>query len=303
MKKEELISLCLQLGGCYIDYPFDDVWAAIRHRESRKTFAFIYEHKGNLCANLKCEPMEGEFLRSVYSGVIPAYHMNKTHWNTVLLDSDVPLQELKEMVNKSYKLTKPTRKRKKSGESAAMSQQTSNGTVWELETNRLSFRRMQENDLAALRPILGDAQTMYAWEYGFKDEQIAEWIERAKERYQSGGCSYFAAIEKESGALIGLMGILPQEINGERFWGLGYIIARKYWGMGYATEGASAWMQYAFEKLGTEQVIAEIRPENTASRKVAEGLGMKIVGEFTKHHHGKEMPHLIYSKQNKIERN
>lgn len=301
MKKEEFISLCLQLGGCYVDYPFDDVWAAIRHRENRKTFAFIYEHKGNLCANLKCEPMEGEFLRSVYTGVIPAYHMNKTHWNTVLLNSDVPLPELKEMVDRSYERTKPKRKRKKSGEGG--SPQTSNGAVWELETARMHFRRLQENDLAALRPILGDAQTMYAWEYGFTDEQIAEWIERAQKRYQSCGCSYFAAIEKESGALIGLMGILPEEIDGEQFWGLGYILAREYWGMGYATEGVSAWMQYAFEKLGTEQVIAEIRPENTASRKVAEGLGMKIVGEFTKHHHGKEMPHLIYSKQNKIEPN
>lgn len=303
MKKEELISLCLQLGGCYVDYPFDNVWAAIRHRESRKTFAFIYEHKGNLCVNLKCEPMEGEFLRSVYSGVIPAYHMNKTHWNTVLLDSDVPLQELNEMVNKSYKLTKPIRKRKKSGGCAAKDQQISNGTVWALETDRLAFRYMQEDDLAALRPILGDVQTMYAWEYGFTDSQISEWIERAQKRYQSCGYSYFAAIEKESGELIGLMGILPEEINGECFCGLGYIVARAYWGMGYAVEGATAWMQYAFEKIGTEQVIAEIRPENTASRKVAERLGMKIIGEFTKHHHGKEMPHLIYAKQNKIEPN
>lgn len=293
MNKKDMISLCLQLGGCYVDYPFDDVWAAIRHRESRKTFAFVYEHEGNLCANIKCEPMYGEFLRSVYTGVKPAYHMNKVHWNTVLLNSDVPLQELKEMVNKSYELTKPKRKRKRSGECATMGQQT----VWELETERLVFRRLQEDDLVALRFILGDVQTMYAWEYGFTDAQITEWIKRAQERYQSCGCYHFAAIHKESGELVGLMGILPEEINGEHFWGLGYIVARAYWGMGYATEGATAWMQYAFQKLNAEQVIAEIRPENKASRKVAERLGMKIIGEFIKHHHGKEMPHLIYSKK------
>lgn len=303
MEKEEMISLCLQLGGCYVDYPFDDVWAAIRHRESRKTFAFIYEHQGNLCANLKCEPMDGDFLRSVYTGVKPAYHMNKMHWNTVLPNSDVPLQELKVMVNKSYELTKPKRKRKRSGECATMDQQTISGTVWELETDRLVFRRLQEDDLAVFRPILGDEKTMYAWEYGFTDAQINEWIERAQERYQSCGYSYFAAIEKESGELIGLMGVLPEEINGEHFCGLGYIVARAYWGMGYAAEGAAAWMKYTFEKLGAEQVIAEIRPENTASRKVAERLGMKIIGEFTKHHHGKAMLHLIYSKQNKVEPN
>ena len=40
-------------------------------------------HGGQLYLNLKCDPMEAEFFRRVYEGVIPGYHMNKTHWNTV----------------------------------------------------------------------------------------------------------------------------------------------------------------------------------------------------------------------------
>lgn len=168
--------------------------------------------------------------------------------------------------------------------------------LWVLETPRLGFRRLRTEDLAALRPILGDEQTMYAWEYGFTDTQIAEWIERANRRYQTCGYSHHAAVQKESGELIGLMGILPEEIDGESYFGLGYIVARRFWGQGYAMEGAAAWLRYAFDNLGAQQVIADIRPENTASRRVAERLGMTVAGEHMKYHNGKEMPHLIYIK-------
>ena len=61
-------------------------------------------------------------------------------------------------------------------------------------------------------------------------------------------------------------------------------------------EGAAAWLRYAFDHLGAQQVIADIRPENTASRRVAEWLGMTVAGKHNKHHNGKEMPHLIYIK-------
>ena len=65
--------------------------------------------------------------------------------------------------------------------------------------------------------------------------------------------------------------------------------------MGYATEGARASLACAFERLGAERVIAVIRPENSASRGVAERLGMEIEGRFIRHYRGKEMPHLIYA--------
>lgn len=51
--------------------------------------------------------MSADFLRSAFAGVVPAYHMNKVHWNTVLLDSEVPWDELQQMVRQSYELTKP----------------------------------------------------------------------------------------------------------------------------------------------------------------------------------------------------
>jgi predicted DNA-binding protein (MmcQ/YjbR family) len=116
MNRRELIEYCLTFPDAYEDYPFDDfpnsddAWTVMRHLSNKKSFAFIYEREG-LCINLKCEPMRSDLLRQIYSGVTPAYHMNKEHWNTVHLDSDVPNDELYNMIEHSYKLTMPKRKK------------------------------------------------------------------------------------------------------------------------------------------------------------------------------------------------
>lgn len=109
MNRRELIEYCLTYPDTYEDYPFDDIpdsakaWTVMRHQLNKKSFAFIYERDG-LCVNLKCEPNCADFLRQVYKGVTPAYHMNKEHWNTVRLDSDVPDDKLYAMIEHSYKL-------------------------------------------------------------------------------------------------------------------------------------------------------------------------------------------------------
>jgi predicted DNA-binding protein (MmcQ/YjbR family) len=109
MTRRELIDYCLTYPDAYEDYPFDDVtaagsWTVMRHRLNKKGFAFIYERDG-LCVNLKCEPLRADFLRQLYEGVTPAYHMNKTHWNTVLIDADVPEEDLYDLIEHSYRLT------------------------------------------------------------------------------------------------------------------------------------------------------------------------------------------------------
>lgn len=114
MTRRALIDYCLTYPDAYEDYPFDesadasDAWTVMRHRLNKKSFAFIYERDG-LCINLKCEPEDADFLRKVYEGVTPAYHMNKEHWNTVHPNSDVPTDELRGMIERSYRLTMPKR--------------------------------------------------------------------------------------------------------------------------------------------------------------------------------------------------
>ena len=64
--------------------------------------------------NLKCEPEQAVILRDVFESVLPGYHMNKTHWNTVLLDGSIPIGEIERMIDHSYaqvvkKLPRPER--------------------------------------------------------------------------------------------------------------------------------------------------------------------------------------------------
>ena len=167
--------------------------------------------------------------------------------------------------------------------------------LWVLQTARLGFRCLCYDDREALRPILGDAETMYAWEYGFSDEQIDEWINKNIVRYKNDGYAYFAAICKNTGELIGLIGLINEDIEGEFYLGLGYIIARQHWNNGYAAEGTEAFVNYAFNTIDVKCVIADIRTENAASCKVAHKLGMRIIGRHVKVHNGKKMPHIIYA--------
>jgi RimJ/RimL family protein N-acetyltransferase len=162
-----------------------------------------------------------------------------------------------------------------------------------IETERLGLRKLTEDDFEALRPILGDPEVMYAWEHGFSDEEIRTWIGKIMLRYEQVGFSYFAAIDKESGRLIGTMGPLMEDIDGEQMVGVAYILGKAVWGRGYAAEGAAASIEYAFSQLGTTTVIASIRPDNATSLRVAEKLGMVIIGEHSKPVHGKEVRHLI----------
>ena len=76
---------------------------------------------------------------------------------------------------------------------------------------------------------------------------------------------------------------------------MGYILDDRFWGKGYAAEGAQACLNYAFSVLHAPRVIADIRPENTASRRVAARLGMQEEGVFDKFYYGKHMPHIIYA--------
>ncbi len=100
MTRRELIGRCLAYPDAYEDYPFDDgpdadgAWTVMRHRQSKKSFALIYDREG-LCINLKCEPMRADFLRRVYRGVTPAYHMKQGSTGTRCASTpDVPELEL-----------------------------------------------------------------------------------------------------------------------------------------------------------------------------------------------------------------
>ena len=103
--RKELIAYCLTFLTAYEDYPFDDFnWTVMRRRDTTKGFAWIFERNGQLWINLKSEPEWGRFWRGSYESVLPAYHMNKEHWISVILDGTVPEEDLKTMIGDSYRL-------------------------------------------------------------------------------------------------------------------------------------------------------------------------------------------------------
>ena len=117
MTRRELTDYCLSYVGAYEDHPFDDgltsySWTALRHAGNKKCFAFIHE-RIRLSINLKCEPMRGDFLRKEFSEITPAYHMNKLHWITVPIDSNVPWADITAMIDHSFELTRPKIRRTK----------------------------------------------------------------------------------------------------------------------------------------------------------------------------------------------
>lgn len=104
--REEIISYCRTFKNVYEDQPFHDPnWTVMRHKENKKVFAWIFEREGHMWINVKCSPDWRDFWRRVYKSVIPAYHLNKVHWNSIIMDGTVPEVEVKRMIGESYDLT------------------------------------------------------------------------------------------------------------------------------------------------------------------------------------------------------
>ena len=111
--REDVIEYCLSLEGTYEDYPFRDAnWTIMRHSGNKKMFAAIYEHFGRIWVNVKCEPNLAYIQRNTFESVVPAYHMNKLHWNSIILDGTIPKDEIKTMIEDSYERTKPKKNTK-----------------------------------------------------------------------------------------------------------------------------------------------------------------------------------------------
>lgn len=114
MEKEKLKSFCETLPGTTHDYQVD--WQADRYHVGGKMFAMMGgDSKGKPIITLKCDPNRAEVLRETYEGIIPGYHMNKTHWNSIYFDSNLPNDLLESLILHSYtlvyeKLTKKVQK-------------------------------------------------------------------------------------------------------------------------------------------------------------------------------------------------
>ena len=107
LTRKEVLDYGITLPDVYVDTPFRDTnWVLLRCRGNRKAFAWTFEREGKIWVNVKVAPEWRDFWRNAYQSVIPAYHLNKEHWNSMILDGSIPPQEIKRMIAESYDLVK-----------------------------------------------------------------------------------------------------------------------------------------------------------------------------------------------------
>lgn len=103
--REEALAYALSFPKTYQEAPFhDNNWQLVRVEGSKKAFLWTYEREGYINLNVKADPQWRDFWRSTYASVIPGWHQNKDHWNTIILDGTVPEQEIQRMIAESYDL-------------------------------------------------------------------------------------------------------------------------------------------------------------------------------------------------------
>ena len=165
-----------------------------------------------------------------------------------------------------------------------------------LETKHLILRHQVLEDLDALWAL-------------YRDPEITKYIPDAPRSYQeareelvwhmNGHPAYpelglWATIYKETGQFIGRCGLLPWTIDGQREVEVAYTITRDRWGQGLGSEAAQGILEYGFEKLNLSRLICLIDPENIASQRVAEKIGMTLERKVDSIN-GDNYPTLIYS--------
>ncbi|NLU69158.1 MmcQ/YjbR family DNA-binding protein [Streptomyces sp. HNM0574] len=102
MTPDELRASCLELNGAYEDFPFTPEMSVFK--VGGKIFAISALDGEPLRVSLKCEPELAAQLREAHPAVVPGYHLNKRHWNTVTLDGSLDDRTLRDMIEDSYDL-------------------------------------------------------------------------------------------------------------------------------------------------------------------------------------------------------
>ncbi len=159
-----------------------------------------------------------------------------------------------------------------------------------LRTRRFELTECTERDLDFLASLLGSEDVMRFYPRAFVEAGPRSWLERVTNRYANDGMGTWVVRPRGSGERLALIGLLRQTIWNEEVDETSYLVARAHWGEGIATEVASACRDHSLFVRGEPAVYALIREDNVASRRVAERMGMRVVGEDM---HA-ELPHLVH---------
>jgi len=156
-------------------------------------------------------------------------------------------------------------------------------TPYLFTSQRLGFRTWDENDIDAMAAINADPEVMRFFPATQDWQQTASFIARMQAMYEDRGYCYFALEKLDDGKFIGFTGLMWQDY-GTTFTpctDIGWRLAANAWGRGYATEAARRCLQYAFDELKLEEVVATAPRINLPSIHVMQKAGMSYLQDFT----------------------
>lgn len=110
MDQKELEQHLLSFPDTWLDFPFGEGVSVYKVGDKQagegKLFAIIADGTNPLRVSLKCDPQLAEVLREKYESVVPGYHLNKKHWNTIICTGQLGDDELKDLIRHSYELVR-----------------------------------------------------------------------------------------------------------------------------------------------------------------------------------------------------
>ncbi len=167
-----------------------------------------------------------------------------------------------------------------------------------LETERLIIRNWRADDWLLVRPMALDPEVMqYIGHYQpWSEQETRQFVANRISDYERYGGTMWPLVLKENEAFVGYCGFLRRqygEYKGEIE--IGYALAKDAWGRGLAAEAGARILEYGFEVLGFDCVIASARPENEPSIRVMEKMGMRSIG-LSLNDKGRPVPHYAIEK-------
>lgn len=147
----------------------------------------------------------------------------------------------------------------------------------EVRTDRLCLRWFSWEDLDAYARIMGDCEVgrWFPKGEGYTREEAKKSLDNILDHWTKHGFGIWAITDKDNRFLLGRCGLnlIAETLEIE----VDFVLARNYWGHGYATEAARAALAYGFDVLKLDRIIALAKPDNIASRRVIEKIGMRYV--------------------------
>lgn len=150
-----------------------------------------------------------------------------------------------------------------------------------LETERLILREWEPRDRDAYAAIAMDPEVRRFYFTVPTRDEVEAMVDRFIAFCNRDGFGLLATERKSDGALMGYVGLVPvdMEVRGAPPVEIGWVLGKQYWGHGYAPEAAQAWLDYAFNVLGFNEVVAWTTVTNLPSQRVMQKLGMRTSPE------------------------